>query len=94
MPPIKTRGVSGEQPLHPGHEVGLRGFDDQIKVIPHETIGMNLPTGFPAGVPQCIEETTAIGVVEENGFAVVTAIHDVINRARVFQPELSSHASV
>ena len=61
-------------------------------MIGHEAIGMNLPTGLDAGLTQRSQEALAVSVILENGFAAVAAIHDVIDRARILDSQLPSHA--
>jgi hypothetical protein len=43
-----------------------------------------VPTGFPAGLRQSVEEQRSVPVILENGFAPVAAVQDVINRAGIF----------
>ena len=49
MAAVKATGVRSKEPFHPGDEVRLRGFDDQVKMILHQAPGVNLPGGFDAG---------------------------------------------
>jgi hypothetical protein len=35
VPSIEADRVSAQQPLHPWHQVGLRRFNDQMKVVGH-----------------------------------------------------------
>src|SRR5437016_3537468 len=83
--------VGAQQPLHPVHQVGLRSFYHQMKVIPHEAIGMHLPTGLFAGFGKRLQEAAPVNVIQEDNLAPVATIHEVINRPRVLDSELASH---
>jgi hypothetical protein len=49
MPPVEINRVGNQQPMHPVSQIWPVGLRDQMKMIPHQTIGMNLPSGPPAG---------------------------------------------
>jgi hypothetical protein len=48
VPPVEATGVSAQKPFHPNDEIGLGRFDHQMKMIWHQDIGVNLPTGLDA----------------------------------------------
>ncbi len=62
-----------------------------MKMIQHETIGVNLPAGLGANFAQRGKEPFSVGVVVENRLAVVATIHHMINRTGIFQPQLPGH---
>ena len=88
---VEAISVSAQKPFHAGHEVGFGRFDDQMKVIGHQTIGVDLPIGFGTSLAEGVEEEEAIGVVAEDGFPSVTAVHDVVDRPFIFQAEFARH---
>src|SRR2546430_11597123 len=47
---VKPRGVSAEEPFHAQNEVRQRRFEDEVKMVRHEAIGMNLPARFAAAL--------------------------------------------
>jgi hypothetical protein len=57
-----------------------------------EAQGMNLPARLRASPAQRGQEPPAILVIPEDRFAPVPAIHDVVNRARIFDSELARQA--
>ena len=63
-------------------------------MIGHEAQGMNLPASFAADFGQGVQEKIAVLIVMKDGFAVVTAVHDVVNGAGIFQAKLSGHAGI
>ena len=89
---VETTGVGPQQPFHAGHEVGLGGLDDQMKMIRHETIGMDLPTGLAAGLGEGVQKPLTIQVVAENKFATVTAVQDMVNRPGILNAKFACHA--
>ena len=91
VPPIETASVSAQKPLHTSDEVGERSFENQMKMVFHEAIGMNLPLGLGAGLRQSLQKTAAVGVVLKDRLPTVAPIHDVIDCAGIFDSELASH---
>src|SRR5512141_2244888 len=71
-----------------------RCFHHQVKMMAHQTIGMNLPTGLRAGLPQGLQKALPIPVVLKNGLAAVATVHDMVDRATVLDPELARHRSM
>jgi hypothetical protein len=62
-----------------------------MKMIRHEDIGVNLPARFVASLAQRLNQALAIGIIHDDPFAPITAIHDVINRARILDSQLAGH---
>ena len=52
---------------------------------------MDLPVGLFAGLAQCGQEQSTIGIINEDGLTAVTPVHDVINRPWVLNSEFASH---
>jgi hypothetical protein len=82
--PVEARSVSAQKPFHPGDEVGPRGFDDEMKMIGHQTQGVHLPKGFGAGQAQGFKEKMPVIVVQENRFSTIASIHRVVDRSGIF----------
>ena len=93
MAAIEAAGISAEEPLHAGNEIGARGFEDEVKMIGHQAPGMNLPAGFGTGFAEGLQEEFAVFVAEEDGLAAVTAVDDVINRSGELDAQFSGHAN-
>ena len=53
---VELLGVRAKKPLHPCAQVAARGFHHQMKMIAHQTIGMNLPTRAPTRPRQQLKE--------------------------------------
>ena len=73
VPTVETRAVGSQKPFHPGDQVGLRRFHHQMKMVSHQTIGVNLPIGFGAGFAQRFQEPLTVRVVLENRLATITS---------------------
>ena len=65
-----------------------------MKMIPHQTEGMDLPIRLGPSFDEGFEERLPIHVIAADGFASVPAIHDVVNRAIVFNPQRSWHGAI
>jgi 3-deoxy-D-arabino-heptulosonate 7-phosphate (DAHP) synthase class II len=57
----------------------------------HQAERMHLPGRFLTGFSQSLEKKDAIRVAQENGFAPVATIEDVLDRTWIFDAEFSGH---
>lgn len=89
MAAIEPRGVGAQEPAHPGDEVGVGRLHNKVKMIGQETERMNLPIGFGANLRQGREKLLVIQIVAEDEFAAVAPVHDVIDRAGIFDAQRS-----
>src|SRR4026209_1667715 len=94
MPPIKAPGVSAQQPFHPGDQIGLGRFGHQVKMIAHQTIGMDLPAGFLARLAQCFEEAVAVLIIAKDRFSPVATIHQVVDGTWKLNSQWSWHGTI
>ena len=62
-----------------------------MKMITHQTIGVDLPIRFGARFAQRFQKTPPVQVVFEAGFATVTTIHHVTNSGRILDAKLAGH---
>ena len=90
---IEPRGVGAQEPAHPGHKIAAGRFDHEMKMILQETIGMHLPVRLGTSLGERGEKAFVIEVVAEDGLAMVATIHDVINRAGIFDAQLARHGN-
>ena len=86
--PVEPAGVSTQKPFHSCDQIGLRRLNHQMKMIWHQTIGMDLPVRLAAGITESFEETSPVKVVEEDRFASVTAIHHDSRRRIIGLPRV------
>jgi hypothetical protein len=91
VPMVKPIGVRAQKPPHPSHQVARRRLDDQMKVVLHQTIGMDREARLPARLGQGLDEIVAISLVQEDRLAPVAPAHDVINRSCIFHAHLARH---
>ena len=54
MPDVETLGVNSQQPFHPSHQIGFRGFQHQMKMIAPQAIGVNLPVCLATSLRQAV----------------------------------------
>ena len=76
----------------PAQAVLRRGHRDEVDVIGHQAIGVNLPAGLGASLPQRRKEKFPVLIILEDGFPPVSAIHHVIYRAGILDSQLARHA--
>ena len=90
---IESLGVRSLQPLHAYRQIGLRRLHQQMVVIPHQNIRVDIPSRPLANLPQRGKEKPPIPFRLENRLPPVPAIHHMVNRARILQPGFPRHAS-
>lgn len=90
---IKSGGVSAHEPPHASDEICTGRLDDEMKMIVHQAIRVNLPVGLGTSLAKGNEKALTIGVVAKDRLATITAIEDVINGTGVFDPECAGHGT-
>jgi len=58
--------IVANHPRHHGDQIGLRRLDDQMKMVAHQAIRMDLPSRLPTGLAQSREKSLPVLVVLEN----------------------------
>src|SRR5208337_906095 len=94
VPPVEPGRVGAQQPLHARDQIGLRRFHNQMKMVAHQTPGMHLPAGLAASLARRLREPSPVRLIPHDVLAPVPAVHHMINRAGIFQPELARHTSI
>ena len=85
--------------LHPVMEVGIgafgvRRFNQQVKVVAHQTIRMHLPIGLLTRLRQRLQKILSINVIHINILPPISPTHDVVDSSRIFHSHLSWHCFV
>src|SRR5262245_28361130 len=62
-------------------------------MVAHEAPGMRLPIGLRARLLQGGKEQTPVVIVVKNRLATVAAVHKVVDRSRILDPQLARHRS-
>ena len=89
---LATRLQHAQQRLHSFHQVGIRCLDHQVEVVAHQTEALNLKGGLPEALRQSRDEQHAVILVAKYRFQTVTSAHRVVDRPRILNPHLPSHA--
>jgi hypothetical protein len=63
-----------------------------MKMVVHQAIRVNLPAGLAAGFAQSGHEPFPVKIVIKDRLAAVAAIHHVINRSGILNPQLPGHS--
>src|SRR5438874_820848 len=92
VPPVEAAGIGPQKPFHSQDQIRLRSLNHQMKMISHQTPGVDLPVRFGASLGQRLEEPLTVQIVVENGFAPIAAIHDVVDGAGILDAQLATHA--
>jgi hypothetical protein len=92
MAPIKSLSVGPEEPFHSKSEVWLRCFQDEMKMICHQTVGMRLPTRLQTGLLKSAKKLYPVLVVPKYRLTSITAARHMIKCAFVFNSEGAGHA--
>lgn len=90
---IELANVLAAELLHEGGDgARLRRRDEQVHVVVHQHVGMQLAAGGEQRFAQQVAIADAVGIVEEAGQAVVAALDDVLRDAGQVESGLASHA--
>src|SRR5665213_3130291 len=91
VPVIEPVGVGAQKPAHPSDQVGLWRFDHQMKMIFHQTKGVNLESGFLASLGQSLDEIMTIPIIPEDGSPAIPPAEHMIDRAGILNANLPWH---
>ena len=69
------------------HQVRIRGFQHQVKVIAHQAVGVHLPAGLLARFRQRLDQILAVHIIDENVLPGVPAL-------RMIDPAAAAKAGV
>jgi hypothetical protein len=89
---VEPRSVGAQQPLHSLDQIASRRFQNDMKMVAHQAEGMHLPIGLCAAFTQGSQEEFGILFITKDRFEVIASIHHVVNRSRVLDTQLASHA--
>src|ERR1043166_259999 len=92
MTPIEAHRIASQQPFHAGNEVRSWSLDDEMKMIAHQTVGMNLPASPRASVAEYFQKALSVHIVAKHCFPPVASIQEMIESAFVFDSDLAGHA--
>ena len=71
---------------------GPGSLGDQVEMVGHEAPAVNLPVRLLARFVERVHENPPIVVINENGFATIPAIHQVIHRPWILDSEFACHS--
>ena len=91
---IETRELSAQKPLYACGQIGLGRLDDRMKMVSHQAVGLDLPTGLPAGLAQRFQKTPPVLVVQKDLILVIPTIHQVVEGSFIFQTLLAWHSKI
>ena len=91
VPVIEPEGVGALQPGHADDQIGLRRFQNQVIVVAHQAIRMDLPIGLLTCLRERLDEILPVHVIQIDRFPTVASAHHVVHGAGVFNAELSWH---
>src|SRR5438270_13155439 len=77
---IELLSVGTQKPLHACAQVRTGRLYHQMKMIAHQTISMNLPSGSSAGPRQELKEKLSIAIILKDDLASVAPTQYMINR--------------
>jgi hypothetical protein len=89
---VEPRSVGSQQPLHSLDQVASRSFQNDMKMVAHQAQSMHLPIGFCAALTQGSQKKFGILFITKDRLEVIASIHHVVNRSRVLDTQLASHA--
>jgi hypothetical protein len=69
MPGVESQGIGAQQPAHARHQIPVGGLNDQVKMIAHQTIRVNLKTGLRARLGQGLDKILPVHIRYSIGLA-------------------------
>src|SRR2546425_8503175 len=91
MAAIEALGVDPVELPHPGGEIPLRGLQQQMVMVAHQTVGMAPPVIAYHSLFQDGEKRLPILLVEVDSLAGIAAGGDVVEGAGIGEAQRTSH---
>jgi hypothetical protein len=85
MPAIKSLRVGTQKPFHPCRQIGLWRFQDKMKVIAHQAVGVPLPASLRARLSKGKQKLLPVLLIKKNGFAPVPTALDSPQRRQAIR---------
>jgi hypothetical protein len=82
---IEPLGIHAIELSHPFGQIRVRGFDDQMIMIAHQTIGMTAPIEPLTDVGVDLKKGPTIGIIKKDICPSIAARRHMVQRARVFK---------
>jgi len=93
MAGVERADVLAAQYLHhPAQGAGFGRGGQQVHVVVHQHVGMQVAAGGEQGVAQQVAVAAAVFVVQEAGQAIVAALHEVLRDAGQVKTGQAGHA--
>jgi hypothetical protein len=91
VPFVEMLGVDAVQLSHAEGEIAVRGLDEEMIVIGHETVGVANPIVAFINVLESVKEVLAVLVILEDRFLLIAARSYMIDCAGVFYAKWADH---
>ncbi len=91
MPTINLLGVAPIQAAHPLAEVPFRGFDQQMVMIAHQTLGITPPLLLLHFLAEQRQESTTVSVIERDSLPPIATSGDMIESPVLLKASWSSY---
>jgi hypothetical protein len=88
---IEPHAVADIEPVHGGGKIGVGSFDQEMKMVVHQYIGMDNNAELIHGLLQQLSETVSIPEIKKDPFFLIAARSNVIPSAGSLQPNLPGH---
>jgi hypothetical protein len=88
---VEARRVQAVQALHPLRERRLTALDDQVEVVPHQAVNVQLPGELLGDAEQHVDEEVPVIVVHEDRAPVDTARRQVVDAVRERRAQRARH---
>jgi hypothetical protein len=84
--PVEELAVDLVEVFHPLGQVGVRCFDHEVVMVPHETVHMTQPVEPFDGFMEDIDVLDAISIIQEDHLSFITPAYDMVKSAFELYP--------
>ena len=91
VPRIVALGICSHKPLHSSDQPRFWRFHDDVKMIFHQSIRMDLPFCLLTRLAQRFEKSFSVLAILKDRLFSIPSAHHVIDRSVVFNPQLPRH---
>jgi hypothetical protein len=88
---VEPRRKGSQHPLHAFDQRRFRRLDDQVKVVAHQTKGVDLPAGIDGSFSQGLDESLSVAVVQDDILPTIPAAQHVVSGPFVLHSQRPWH---
>ena len=91
VPPVKVTRVDNIEMAHEFGEIAEGSLGEQMKVVGHQDVAVKLDSVNMKRLGKNLQKALSVTIIFEDVFLFISSAADMVNTARILNPERSGH---